>query len=85
LLPVVEPSQHVNLMAQYRPAGLVGSCHGDGNHETARQPNRDEYDREIEFADDLGLKRLDPRSRASALLLPRLRTTRPGFPITSAD
>jgi len=61
---------YVNLMAQYRPAGLVGSDHRDGYHEIARQPNRDEYDRAVEFADELGLKRLDPRSRASALLLP---------------
>jgi hypothetical protein len=31
---------------------------------------RDEYDRAAEFADELGLRRLDRRSRASALLLP---------------
>jgi putative pyruvate formate lyase activating enzyme len=61
---------YVNLMAQYHPAGLVGSDHRDGYPEIARQPNREEYDRAIEFAGELGLKRLDPRSRASALLLP---------------
>ena len=66
---------YVNLMAQYRPAGLVGSDHRDGYHEIARQLHRDEYDRAIEFADELGLKRLDPRSRAAALLLPTAQDT----------
>ena len=61
---------YVNLMAQYRPAGLVGSNHRDGYHEIGRQLARDEYDQAAEFASDLGLRRLDRRSRASAQLLP---------------
>jgi len=61
---------YVNLMAQYRPAGLVAGHHRDGYHEIDRQVVRDEYDRAAEFADELGLRRLDRRSRASALLLP---------------
>ena len=61
---------YVNLMPQYHPAGLVGSNHRDGYHEIDRQLTRDEYDRAAEFADELGLRRLDQRSRASALLLP---------------
>jgi putative pyruvate formate lyase activating enzyme len=60
-----------DLMAQYHPAGLVGGDHRDGYHEIDRQPARDEYDRAAEYADELGLQRLDQRSRASALLLPR--------------
>ena len=61
---------YVNLMAQYRPAGLVGSNHRDGYHEIGRQLARDQYDQAAEFASELGLRRLDRRSRASALLLP---------------
>ena len=61
---------YVNLMAQYRPAGLVGSNHRDGYHEIGRQLARDQYDQAAEFATELGLRRLDRRSRASALLLP---------------
>jgi len=61
---------YVNLMAQYRPAGLVGNDHRDGYHEIARQLHRDEYRLAAEFADELGLRRLDPRSRAAARLLP---------------
>src|SRR5262249_57632587 len=61
---------YVNLMAQYRPAGLVGNDHRDGYHEIARQLHRDEYRLAAEFADKLGLRRLDPRSRAAARLLP---------------
>ncbi len=67
---------YVNLMAQYRPAGLVGSNHRDGYHEIDRQLARDEYQCAAEFADELGLRRLDQRSRASALLLPRAQTNR---------
>src|SRR5262249_18500696 len=66
---------YVNMMAQYRPAGLVGGDHRDGYHEIARQLHREEYDRAIEFAGELGLNRLDPRSRASALLLPTAQDT----------
>ncbi len=61
---------YVNLMAQYRPAGLVGRNHRDGYHEIGRQLARDEYDQAAELASELGLRRLDQRSRASALLLP---------------
>jgi putative pyruvate formate lyase activating enzyme len=61
---------YVNLMAQYRPAGLVGSNHRDGYPEIARQLARDEYELAAEFAGQLGLKRLDQRSRASAGQLP---------------
>jgi putative pyruvate formate lyase activating enzyme len=61
---------YVNLMAQYHPAGLVGGNHRDGYHEIARQLARDEYDRAAESAKQLGLRRLDQRSRASARLLP---------------
>jgi putative pyruvate formate lyase activating enzyme len=66
---------YINLMAQYRPAGLVGSNHRDGYHEIDRQLARDEYECAAEFADELGLRRLDQRSRASARLLPRAQTT----------
>jgi len=61
---------YVNLMAQYRPAGLVGSDHRDGYHEIDQPLAREEYELAAEFADELGLRRLDQRSRASALLLP---------------
>ncbi len=64
------PGTYVNLMAQYRPAGLVGSHRRDGYHEIGRQLTRDELDRAAQFADELGLTRLDPRSRTSALQLP---------------
>ena len=56
---------YVNLMAQYHPAGLVGCTHRDGYHEIARQLARDEYELAIEYADHLGLRRLDQRSRAA--------------------
>jgi putative pyruvate formate lyase activating enzyme len=62
---------YVNLMAQYRPAGLVGRNHRDGYHEIGRQLARDEYHQAADFASELGLRRLDQRSRASALLLPK--------------
>ncbi len=71
---------YVNLMAQYRPAGLVGSSHRDGYHEINRQLAHDEYERAAEFADQLGLRRLDQRSRASALLLPTATAPRTGSP-----
>jgi putative pyruvate formate lyase activating enzyme len=65
------PDTYVDLMAQYHPAGLVGGDHRDGYPEIDRQLARDEYDRAAAFAGELGLRRLDQRSRASALLLPR--------------
>jgi putative pyruvate formate lyase activating enzyme len=61
---------YVNLMAQYRPAGLVGGTHRDGYQEIGRQLAREEYELAAEFADQLGLRRLDQRSRASAGRLP---------------
>jgi putative pyruvate formate lyase activating enzyme len=61
---------YVNLMAQYRPAGLVGRNHRDSYPEIGRQLARDEYDRAAAFASELGLRRLDERSRASARQLP---------------
>jgi putative pyruvate formate lyase activating enzyme len=61
---------YVDLMAQYYPAGLVGRNQRDGYPEIDRHLARDEYDRAAEFAHELGLRRLDRRSRASAVLLP---------------
>jgi putative pyruvate formate lyase activating enzyme len=69
---VLGPGTYVNLMAQYYPAGLVASSHRDGYHEIGRQLARDEYDRAAQFADELGLTRLDRRSRASGLQLPAI-------------
>jgi putative pyruvate formate lyase activating enzyme len=66
---------YVNLMAQYRPAGLIGSSHRDGYHEINRRLGRDEYRLAAEFAGQLGLRRLDQRSRASARLLPAAQHT----------
>jgi putative pyruvate formate lyase activating enzyme len=61
---------YVNLMAQYYPAGLVGGNQRDRYDEINRCLSRDEYERAVRFADELGLRRLDRRSRASGLLLP---------------
>lgn len=61
---------YVDLMAQYHPAGLVGRNQRDGYHEIDRQLARDEYELAIRFACELGLTRLDRRSRASGLQLP---------------
>jgi putative pyruvate formate lyase activating enzyme len=56
----------VNLMGQYYPAGKVG----DGRYEEIdRRPRADELERAFEIADELGLRRLDRRSRAAALSL----------------
>ena len=60
---------YVNLMAQYHPAGLVGSDRRDGYHEIGRPLGRGEYELAAAFATELGLTRLDQRSRASARLL----------------
>jgi len=60
---------YVDLMAQYHPAGLVGRNQRDGYHEIDRQLARDEYQLAIRFAGELGLTRLDRRSRASGLQL----------------
>jgi putative pyruvate formate lyase activating enzyme len=60
------PDTYVNLMAQYFPAGLVGR---DGDRDRYddidRRPMREEYLRAVALADDLGLRRLDQRSRTS--------------------
>jgi putative pyruvate formate lyase activating enzyme len=58
---------YVDLMAQYYPAGLVGTSSRDGYQEIDRRLARDEYQRAVAFARELGLRRLDERSRASGL------------------
>jgi putative pyruvate formate lyase activating enzyme len=53
---------YVNLMAQYYPAGKVGK---DGKfNEIDRGVSGGEYERALAIAAELGLRRLDPRSRA---------------------
>lgn len=61
------PDTYLNLMAQYRPDGLV---RGGDYPEIDRRPRRDDYVRALEFADALGLRRLDAGSVASAAGLP---------------
>ncbi len=59
------PDTYVNLMGQYYPAGKVV-----GNDKFAgidRHPYRSELERAFAIADSLGLRRLDPRSRAQSL------------------
>ncbi len=58
------PGTYVNLMAQYRPAGLVPR--GEGYGEIARPLYREEYERALALAEGLGLRRLDPRNRPDA-------------------
>jgi putative pyruvate formate lyase activating enzyme len=59
---------YVNLMAQYYVSGKVGQ---DGQfEEIARPVNRDEYERALALAQQLGL-RLDPRSVGERRLLAR--------------
>ncbi len=56
------PDTYVNLMAQYYPAGKVGD---DGKFEEIdRGVTGDEYGRALAIAAEVGLRRLDPRSRA---------------------
>jgi putative pyruvate formate lyase activating enzyme len=56
------PDTYVNLMAQYYPAGKVGA---DGRFEEIdRGISGDEFGRALATAAELGLRRLDPRSRA---------------------
>ncbi len=62
---------YVDLMAQYHPAGLVGRNQRDDYPEINRHLARDEYELAAGFASELGLRRLDRRSRASGRLLPR--------------
>jgi putative pyruvate formate lyase activating enzyme len=60
------PDTYVDLMAQYYPAGLVGRTDvRDPYQEINRHLHQDEYVRAAEFADELGLRRLDRRSVAS--------------------
>ncbi len=59
------PGTFINLMGQYRPAHLVGSEY----REIDRRLYREEFERAIEIAADLGLRRLDPRSRAEVAAL----------------
>jgi putative pyruvate formate lyase activating enzyme len=55
---------YVNLMGQYYPAGKVR----DGRYEEIdRRPDAEELRRAFEIADELGLRRLDRRSRSDAL------------------
>ncbi len=61
---------YVNLMAQYRPAGLVGTNGRDGYAEISRGLTCGEYDRAAAFAGELGLRRLDERGRDSGRQLP---------------
>jgi putative pyruvate formate lyase activating enzyme len=56
------PGTYINLMAQYYPAGKVGN---DGKFEEIdRGVSRGEYEQALSIAAELGLQRLDPRSRA---------------------
>jgi putative pyruvate formate lyase activating enzyme len=52
------PGTYVNLMAQYYPAGKT-----DRHPEIDRRPDAEELMRAYEIADELGLRRLDERSR----------------------
>jgi putative pyruvate formate lyase activating enzyme len=56
------PDTYVNLMGQYYPAGR-----SEKYEEIDRRPRRDELERAFELADEIGLRRLDPRSRRQAL------------------
>jgi putative pyruvate formate lyase activating enzyme len=51
-------STYVNLMAQYYPAGR-----SDRYEEINRRPHQEELERAFELADEMGLRRLDDRSR----------------------
>jgi putative pyruvate formate lyase activating enzyme len=53
---------YVNLMAQYYPAGKT-----DRYEEINRRPHPEELERAFATADELGLRRLDQRSRGAAL------------------
>jgi putative pyruvate formate lyase activating enzyme len=58
------PGTYVNVMAQYYPAGRTGEF-----PEIDRHLYRTEFERALELADELGLRRLDDRSRAAAARL----------------
>jgi putative pyruvate formate lyase activating enzyme len=54
------PGTYVNVMAQYYPAGRTGEF-----PEIDRHLYRSEFERALELADGLGLRRLDERSRSA--------------------
>jgi putative pyruvate formate lyase activating enzyme len=58
------PGTYVNLMAQYYPAGRTSEF-----PEIDRHLYRSEFERALETADELGLRRLDQRSRAAVTRL----------------
>ena len=63
------PGTYLNLMSQYYPAARVGR---KGEYlELDRRVYREEYERALALADELGLRRLDERSRADRVALPR--------------
>jgi putative pyruvate formate lyase activating enzyme len=63
------PDTYVDLMAQYYPAGLVGKGERDRYEEIDRHLWLEEYERAVEVAVELGLRRLDRRSVGSGLRL----------------
>ena len=56
------PGTYVNVMGQYYPAGKV-----ERYEEINRRPERSELERAFEIADELGLRRVDARSRREAV------------------
>jgi putative pyruvate formate lyase activating enzyme len=56
------PDTYVNVMGQYYPAGKT-----DRYEEINRRPEQAELERAFEMADELGLRRLDDRSRRRAV------------------
>jgi putative pyruvate formate lyase activating enzyme len=58
------PGTYVNLMAQYYPAGRTSEF-----PEIDRHLDRDEFERALAMADELGIRRLDKRSRAAVARL----------------
>jgi putative pyruvate formate lyase activating enzyme len=56
------PGTYVNLMGQYYPAGKV-----ERYEEINRRPERKELERAFGMADELGLRRVDARSRRDAV------------------
>jgi putative pyruvate formate lyase activating enzyme len=58
------PGTYVNVMAQYYPAGRTGEF-----PEIDRHLYRSEFERALALADELGLRRLDARSRAAVARL----------------
>jgi putative pyruvate formate lyase activating enzyme len=58
------PGTYVNVMAQYYPAGRTSEF-----PEIDRHLYRSEFERALELADELGLRRIDERSRAAVTRL----------------